>query len=105
MERELNPQELQVAVVDIQDLVPYTLVVAAAVMDMEMLILPQKVLLDLIVDLLVVLHMDQMVLLHLVQVEIMEGRVRLATTTALEAAVVLVVLDLMELPVLVVMAE
>jgi len=37
--------------------------------------------------------------------EMMEGRVRMAATTALEAAVVLVVLDLMEPPVLVVMVE
>jgi hypothetical protein len=57
------------------------------------------------VDPLVVLHMDQMVLLQQVHMEMVEGRVRMAVTTVLEAAVVLVVLDIMEPPVLVVMVE
>jgi|TARA_R100000479_G_scaffold18537_1_gene7053 hypothetical protein len=57
------------------------------------------------VDPLVVLHMDQMVLLHQVHMEMMEELVLMAATMALEAAVVLVALDLMEPPVLVVMVE
>ena len=46
-----------------------------------------------------------MVLLHQVHMEMMEELVLVAASTALEAAVVLVAVDLMEPPVLVVMVE